>query len=66
MSTKDELQKFFGRGVGPFDLTKGAAPFGHEVSMNWMGQRVIADIQKRLYDHVVSADLAFFRDSGKN
>ena len=28
MSTKDELEKFFGRGVGPFDLTKGAAPFG--------------------------------------
>jgi len=44
-------------------LTKGASTFGQNVSMNWVGQRVIADVQGRLYRHIINADLAYFNDS---
>jgi len=44
-------------------LAKGVATFGQHVSMNWVGQRVIADVQTRLYHHIINADLAFFHDS---
>jgi len=42
---------------------KGLATFGHHVSMNWTGQRVIADIQGRLYRHVIGADLTYFNNN---
>jgi len=44
-------------------LAKGASTFGQNVSMNWVGQRVIADVQGRLYRHVINADLAYFHDN---
>jgi subfamily B ATP-binding cassette protein MsbA len=44
-------------------LAKGVATFGQHVSMNWVGQRVIADVQTRLYHHIINADLAYFHDS---
>jgi ATP-binding cassette, subfamily B, bacterial MsbA len=44
-------------------VAKGIASFGQNVSMNWVGQRVIADVQTRLYHHIISADLAYFHDS---
>ena len=44
-------------------LVKGVATFGQQVSMNWVGQRVIADVQGRLYHHIINADLAYFHDS---
>jgi subfamily B ATP-binding cassette protein MsbA len=42
---------------------KGLATFGHHVSMNWTGQRVIADLQGRLYGHVIDADLTYFNNN---
>ena len=42
---------------------KGIATFAQQVSMGWVGQRIIADIQKRFYRHVIRADLAFFHNS---
>jgi len=44
-------------------VIKGLATFGHHVSMNWTGQRVIADIQRRLYAHVIGADLSYFNNN---
>ena len=44
-------------------LAKGVSTFGQNVSMNWVGQRVIADVQGRLYRHIINADLAYFHDS---
>lgn len=48
-------------------LLKGLASFGDSVSMIYVGQKIIADIQKRLFDHFVRADLAYFhaRSSGE-
>ncbi len=46
---------------------KGLSSFGESVSMTYMGQRVIADLQKRLFSHFMDADLAYFhaRSSGE-
>ena len=48
-------------------LFKGLSSFGESVSMTYMGQRIIADIQKRLFSHFMDADLAYFhaRSSGE-
>ncbi|MDH3241685.1 MAG: lipid A export permease/ATP-binding protein MsbA [Alphaproteobacteria bacterium] len=42
-------------------LTKGLATFAQSILMNYAGQRVVADIQRRLFDHLMGADLAFFQ-----
>ena len=41
-------------------VTKGLASYGHGVTMNYVGMRIIADVQRKMIDHVVGADLAFF------
>lgn len=48
-------------------IFKGLSSFGESVSMTYMGQRVIADLQKRLFSHFMRADLAYFhaRSSGE-
>jgi subfamily B ATP-binding cassette protein MsbA len=39
---------------------KGSAAFGEAVLMNWVGQRIVADLQLRLFRHLIRADLALF------
>ncbi len=39
---------------------KGAAGYGQNVIMNTVGQRIISNMQRRLYAHLMKADLAFF------
>jgi subfamily B ATP-binding cassette protein MsbA len=48
-------------------LAKGAATYGQTVLMAFVGQRIIADLQTKLFRHVIHFDLAFFHDtaSGK-
>lgn len=48
-------------------LVKGLSGFGESVSMIYVGQKIIADIQQRLFDHFIEADLAYFhaRSSGE-
>ncbi len=41
-------------------VVKGAATYGEAVTMNYMGMRIIADMQRRMFDHLIGADLAFF------
>lgn len=48
--------------VGAF-LLKGLAHFGSSVFMDYVGQRVICDIQKDLSKSLLKADLAFFHDT---
>lgn len=52
--------------LGVFIL-KGASGFGESVSMIYVGQKIIGDIQRRLFDHFVFADLSYFhaRSSGE-
>jgi subfamily B ATP-binding cassette protein MsbA len=42
---------------------KGGATYGQAVTMNHVGQRIIADLQTRLFAHLMRADLAFFHDN---
>ena len=39
----------------------GGANFGQSVLMNWVGLRIVADLQARTFSHVLGLDLAFFR-----
>ena len=48
-------------------LVRGVATYGQGVLMAFVGQRVIADLQSRVFAHILRFDLAFFQDtaSGK-
>lgn len=52
--------------LGVFVL-KGISSFGESISMIYVGQKIIEDIQNRLFDHFIEADLAYFhaRSSGE-
>lgn len=52
--------------LGVFIL-KGISSFGESISMIYVGQKIIGDIQTRLFDHFIAADLAYFhaRSSGE-
>lgn len=52
--------------LGIFVL-KGFSSFGEAISLIYVGQKIIGDIQKRLFDHFIQADLAYFhaRSSGE-
>ena len=39
----------------------GAANFGQSVLMNWVGLRIVADLQRRAFSHLIHLDLAFFK-----
>lgn len=39
---------------------RGGATYGQAILMNWVGTRVVADIQSTLFGKLVSADLAWF------
>ena len=38
----------------------GLANFGQAVLMNWVGLRIVADLQRQVFAHVIRLDLAFF------
>jgi len=44
-------------------LVKGAATYGQTVLMAFVGQRIIADLQTKLFGHVIRFDLAFFHNT---
>lgn len=41
-------------------VVKGVSSFGESVIMTYVGQRIISDLQNRLFSHIMSLDLAFF------
>ncbi|RZI46407.1 ABC transporter ATP-binding protein [Candidatus Finniella inopinata] len=41
-------------------FVKGVASYGESVVMTYVGQKIISDIQKRVFTHLMQADLAFF------
>jgi subfamily B ATP-binding cassette protein MsbA len=45
-------------------LLKAAVGYGQAVVMARIGQRVIADLQRRLFDHLIRADLAYVAERG--
>ena len=44
-------------------LIRGAATYGQAVLMAFVGQRIIADLQSRIFAHILRFDLAFFQDT---
>jgi subfamily B ATP-binding cassette protein MsbA len=42
-------------------FTKGIATFIQSTLMNYVGHRTIADIQVRMFDHLMGSDLAYFQ-----
>ncbi len=42
-------------------IVKGMATYGQAVIMNFVGQRILADMQIRLYSHLIRSDLAFLQ-----
>ncbi len=44
-------------------LVKGGGTYGQAVLLNHVGQRVVADLQVRLFGHLMRADLQFFHDN---
>ena len=45
-------------------LLKMASGYGQSVMMGRVGQRIIADLQKRLFSHLMRADLGYFLERG--
>ena len=43
-------------------LLKGMATYGQNVLVSFVGQRILADLQKRMFAHLLRADLAYFHD----
>lgn len=41
-------------------LLRGVATYGHSLMMNKIGQRIVTDVQRQLYRHILTLDLAFF------
>jgi subfamily B ATP-binding cassette protein MsbA len=44
-------------------LTKGIAMYGQAVTLNRVGQRIIADLQTQMFARLMRADLQFFHDN---
>jgi subfamily B ATP-binding cassette protein MsbA len=44
-------------------LIKGIATYGESVTLAYVGQRIIADIQKHLFRHLIHCDLEFFHNN---
>ena len=44
-------------------VLRGAATYAQSVLMNHVGQRIIAKMQQRLFDHLMGSDLAFFQNT---
>ncbi|MCY4406776.1 MAG: ABC transporter transmembrane domain-containing protein, partial [Rhodospirillaceae bacterium] len=44
-------------------LIRGGATYGQAVLMAFVGQRVIADLQSRIFTHILRFALAFFQDT---
>ncbi|MCC9624321.1 ABC transporter ATP-binding protein/permease [Thalassospira sp. MA62] len=42
---------------------KGFANYGQSVAMSYVGGRILADIQNRLYEHVIRLDIGFFHST---
>jgi subfamily B ATP-binding cassette protein MsbA len=45
-------------------VVKGASSYGQDIAMSRVGQRIIADLQKRLFAKLLQADLGYFVEHG--
>lgn len=55
-----QLLMFVCGGIFLAFVVKGATSFGEAVIMTYVGQRIISDLQNRLFSHLMHLDLAYF------
>ncbi len=60
--TADMLPIIAGSVLAVFTV-RGIATYAQSVLMNHVGQRIIADMQRRLFGHLLGADLTFFHNT---
>ncbi|MDR2598452.1 MAG: ABC transporter ATP-binding protein, partial [Holosporales bacterium] len=53
---------FFGIFIFASFVVKGLASYGESFIMTYVGQKIVFDIQERLFKRLVTADLSFFND----
>jgi subfamily B ATP-binding cassette protein MsbA len=53
---------FFGICIFASFTVKGVASYGESFIMTYIGQKIVFDIQERLFKHLVTADLSFFNN----
>jgi subfamily B ATP-binding cassette protein MsbA len=58
-----EALKFVSLTVFTLFILKGVAAYGESVTMNFVGQRIIANLQIDLFNKLLENDLAFFHDT---
>ena len=58
-----KLLVFFCSAVLLSFLVKGAASYGESIIMTYVGQKIISDIQNRLFAHLMRSDLSFFHSN---
>ena len=49
-----------GLGVLAVFVVRGLVTYGNAVIMNWLGQRVISDVQRDMFAHLIHADISYF------
>lgn len=62
-STRIDLLVIFCGAVFLAFLLKGFGAYGESVTMTYVGQRIISDMQNRLFRHLMQADLSFFHST---
>lgn len=60
IAKEQEMLKWVGIGVLVTFFLRGIASYGHTVTMNAIGQGVVAEIQSDLFKHLMSLDIKFF------
>jgi subfamily B ATP-binding cassette protein MsbA len=53
---------FFGICIFVSFIVKGMASYGESFIMTYIGQKIVFDIQERLFERLVKSDLSFFND----
>src|ERR1700739_837434 len=43
-------------------VVRALAPYGSSVTMSWIGNRIVADNQRRLFDKLMSENVGYFAD----
>src|SRR3954451_6083694 len=49
-------------GVAGLFLLRGLATYGYQVVLSRTGNRIVAGVQRRLYEHLLRQDIRFFQD----
>ncbi|MDH3335314.1 MAG: ABC transporter ATP-binding protein/permease [Rhodospirillaceae bacterium] len=63
VSRREEMLMIIGASVLATFVIKGTANYAQSVLMAFVGLRIVADLQKRLYTHMTELDMTFFHNN---